>query len=539
MRTSIIGGDSAHRGLFGGRISKPRLWALGSTIVATLALVLIIQLWALLIGLVLVGLAWFATIDTANHTVLQRRMKAQRWKQRQERGTTKFVPFDQDGWDMLTERWAEASTRQEKKDATRDFHAMREVPDGVTGMLWLQDGIGEPGIQWHQTPEGEEYLAVTFSTTGQVTGIETDEVFDVASAGFAGVIASLGDELGFAKRIQSISRDMPTDSAQHEAWMKANGDPEVPEKLLHSYKAVVDGVAAGQLMQRPMFTVSWPVTDRFVNRAARRGPAAAGWRAFMADEITQMHATLVGAGFKNVHALTARQTAAVIRHMQHPGFPIAQVADITPTTGWLPSEDAWSYTTYVGAPRDGQVSVSLSRTARITAKNLEVIERNALWMAPLLGGMHHQVVRTIAWHIEGSPQEEARHLAEQDRTSDAADQIKRRRDGQLEDVALEVEAEAAARRHADLKPGTGHTGAKWVGYITITDGTERGLADVSELIEEAAKKAGISKLEWLEVNSATYNAFTWPVGRGIAPGNVSIGSRVEQFAQGKEAKEAL
>jgi hypothetical protein len=86
---------------------------------------------------------------------------------------------------------------------------------------------------------------------------------------------------------------------------------------------------------------------------------------------------------------------------------------------------------------------------------------------------------------------------------------------------------------------TGHVGANWVGYITVTDGTERGLADVSELIEDAASRAGIRTLEWLEVDSATANAFTWPVGRGIAPANVSIGSKVEQFAQGKEAKEAL
>ncbi len=55
MRTSIIGGDSAHRGLFGGRISKPRLWALGSSVVLTLVLVFVIGLWALLVGVVLIG----------------------------------------------------------------------------------------------------------------------------------------------------------------------------------------------------------------------------------------------------------------------------------------------------------------------------------------------------------------------------------------------------------------------------------------------------------------------------------------------------
>ncbi|MET3452637.1 hypothetical protein [Curtobacterium sp. 1544] len=244
MRTSIIGGDSAHRGLFGGRISKPRLWALGSSVVLTLVLVFVIGLWALLIGVVLIGAAWFATIDTANNTILRRRMKDARWKERLRRGTTKFVPYDQDGWDMLTDRWAEASTREEKRESMQELHAMRDTPDGVSGMVWLQDGVGEPGIQWHQTPEGEEYLAVTFTTTGQVTGIETDQVFDVASAGFSAVVASLGDPLGFAKRIQTISRNMPTDSAQHEAWMAENGDNSVPAVLLHSYKDVVDGVAA-------------------------------------------------------------------------------------------------------------------------------------------------------------------------------------------------------------------------------------------------------------------------------------------------------
>lgn len=538
MRTSLIGGDTAHRGLFGGSVSRPRLIALGVSVGLGLLAVVTWDLWGLILLGTLPLVAWFVTIQTENNSVMARFLARRRWHDQQREGTTMFVPYDADGWGLLTEHWSEASTRTERRAAAKELHAMRPTPDGVEGMLWLQDALGVPGIQWHRPSHAQEYLAVVFSTTGQVEGIESDEVFDAATAGYESVLAKIGDSLSLPSRVQTIARILPSDPTQHEAWLRKNADPTVPMILHQSYRQVSDAVASAQLVNRPMFTVVWPVTARFEERAMRRAEGAEGWLDLMSGEIRAVAGALSAAGFRNVKALSARQTAAVFRHLQHPGFPMDQVGDVDPDRAWLPSEDSWSYTTYVGAPA-GELSQSLSRTCRITAKNVELSHRTALWMAPMLGEMAAQVVRTISFHLELTPQDQSRFRAEQDRVSDIADKNRRAKAGVLDSAELNVEEQAAARRIADLSPGTGHTGANWVGYITVTAGTKRDLLDACEQMTSAAGNAGISTLEWLDPYQQTANAYTWPTGRGIKAAKDSISSHVEKFAAGHESKDAL
>ncbi|WP_202567715.1 SCO6880 family protein [Agreia sp. COWG] len=520
-------------------MSKARLWAVGVTAAIGLAATLFSQTVGLVLLVVLPTLAWVATMSTENDTPLQRYLNRRRWRERVRLGTTRFLPYTDASWEALTDEWANAPTRAERKEALRTLHAMRATPDGVEGMTWLQDGFGVPGVQWHREQHQEEYLAVVVSTTGQVEGIETDEVFDQASAGYGGILGAMGSRLSLEKRVQSITRALPADPALHEKWILENGDLSVPAVVHLSYKEVIDKVMAGQLIQRPMYVFSFPASETFKARAERRGEGLAGWRSLMNDEIAALERSMRAAGFRDVHTLSARATSAVIRHMQHPGYALDRVADMTPTTAWLPSEDQWSYTRYAGAPAGSDVTQSLARTARISAANMAVVKRNSLWMSPLLGGMERQVVRTLSFHQEVIPQDLARFQHEKDIVSDTADKNKKSRAGVLEDAVLTVEAEAAIQRYGDLLPGTGAHGCNWVGYITVSAADERDLMDACDHIAEAAADAGISALEWLDVRQSAAHAFTWPVGRGIRPSKASVSERVQQFAAGKEPEEAL
>lgn len=539
MRESYLGGDSAHRGWLGGHVTKTRLWAVGIALTIGLLTTLLSQIVGLVLLVVLSSIAWVATMSTENDTPLQRYLNRRRWRERVKLGTVNYLPYTEAGWDALTDTWADAPNRKARKEASRTLHAMRATPDGVEGMMWLQDGVSVPGVQWHREPHQEEYLAVVISTTGQVEGIETDEVFDQASAGYGNVTGAMGSRLSLPKRVQSLTRALPADPALHEKWILANGDLTVPAVIHMSYKEVIDKVMAGQLVQRPMYVFSFPISETFKARAERRGDGLEGWRSLMNDEIVALERSMRAAGFRDVHTLSARATAAVIRHMQHPGYALDRVADLTPTTGWLPSEDKWSYTRYAGAPNDGDVSQSLARTARISAKNMAVVERSSLWMSPLLGGMERQVVRTISFHQEVIPQDLARFQHEKTIVSDIADKNRKSRAGVLEDATLTVESKAAHQRYQDLLPGTGFHGCNWVGYITVSAGNERDLMDACDHIAESASEAGISALEWLDVRQSAAHAFTWPVGRGITPSKASVSERVQQFAAGKEPEEAL
>jgi hypothetical protein len=542
MRTSFLGGESAHRGFFGGRVSRARVWSVGSALVIGLLLILINLvvpgILALLLG---IPLAFVLTIDTANGTLVSRQLARYRYWHDHRAGLNVFVPYDQEQWELLAENAMAAKGRKAKRDAWREIRGMRAVPSGVEGMDWLRDTQRTAGIQWHREPGAEEYLAVTFATSGQVSGIESQSYFDASAAGFGALLGSLGSTLGLATRVQSTARVMPMDSTEHQAWVRDHIDEDVPRVLAQSYRQVISELQRGQLEQRNLITVSWPLTPQFLGKAKRRAEGQAGWIRLMDDEIRNLFARARAAGFQNLSVLTARQTAAMIRHMQHPGFAADKVADLSPMGGFLPSEDSWSFTTYAGASEgpDGGVTSSLSRTARIDAGDVETTERNSLWLAPLLTSMPTQVVRSIAFHQEIVPQEDARHFAESDIVTDTADSNERAGEGSLTDATIDVGKNAALRRWQDLKPGTGFHGSNWVGYITVTAGDTDGLIDACDAVEAGAAEAGITQLRWLDTQSAAANACTWPVGRGIRPAGRASHMKVRSLLTGSGAKEAL
>ncbi|TIH33780.1 hypothetical protein D4765_13940 [Subtercola vilae] len=519
---------------------KARAWALSIAGVTSAILVLALQFNGLLVALPIFAVAWLGTMGTENGTILARQLGKWRWRGRIRTGTTVYVPYDSDVWD----EWmadAVAARGKERKAANRKLAAMRETPDGVEGMSWLEDRTGQPGIAWHRPLEQEAYLSVAFSTAGQIAGIEGDSFLDACAEAYGALLARNGERAALVGRIQTLTRVLPVDSARHERWVNNNRDSEAPAIVAESYQEVITGLRRGQLFQRHMFTVSWPITPLFINKAKRRGVGRDGWIRLMEDEIRNVASAFRTAKFRSVTVLSARQTAAVIRHMQHPSFPIDQVADVSATSGWVPSEDKWSYTTFSAAAAgpNGPITKSLSRTARIEAKHVETSYRNSLWLVPMLTGMSKQIVRTLSFHLEVIPQAEARYLARQDVVSDLTESATDQQRGRLADEETTVSLSAAKRRRRDLNPGSGIHGVAWVGYVTVSATDEPALIEAVDAIEDAASQAGINKLIWLDTYQAAAHATTWPVGRGLTPARRQGYAQLESLIAGKGAKEQL
>ncbi|MFK3672471.1 hypothetical protein ACI2IX_20070 [Leifsonia aquatica] len=537
MRTAILGGESGKRGFFGGRHAKARLWLMGGGIVAGLVLSLMFNPWGLIALGVLPAIGYLLTEQTTNDTLLTRTQTKRRWEWRVKNNLHMFVPFDPDRWEELNQTAINAD-RKHRKDALRDIQVMRDTPDGVVGMSWLRSQVGQPGVQLHQPPFAEDYLAVTFRTAGMIEGIDSETAFDTAQAGFGRFTASLGAETSLARRVQTTARVLPADASTHSAWLQSRLDHGAVRLLAISYRQVIDRFRFGQLNQRNYITISWPIGHAFRTKAARRGEGRDGWAALMQEEIRQTRQNLQAAGFKQVVALTARQTMAVIRHLQLPLFDIDQVSDLSPYHGWLPSLDAWSYTTYLGEI-EGTTHMSLARTARLSAGKIDTAERDIFWLDGLLTRMGKQIARTISFHQELYPQAEARAEAEADTSSDQAEQLRRAKAGALQSAEVKATQSAAERRQADLAPGSGIAGANWVGYITIAAGDKPALVDAVEAVEAAAAELGVRELDWLDTYQAAAAATTWPVGRGISPRRSSTTSRVRTLLSGSGPEEAL
>ncbi|MWV76009.1 hypothetical protein C5C31_13825 [Rathayibacter rathayi] len=542
IQESVIGGEAGKRRWWGGRVSPQRAILLVVTTVIALIVGNFFGIYGILPGATLIGLAWLATIETDNSTILTRMQRRLFWRRRDHEGSRIYVPFDQEEWDELTTEYAAAKERKDRAKVFVRLRAMRQNADGAIGMSWLQKGFGKPGIAMHHEPNEESYLSVVFSTSGQVRGMQSDQVIDALTSGFEGILSENASGTSLIERIQMVNRIVPGDSTRHAVWFQKHLDPQMRgTRLLASYEELVEGMHRNEPHQRHMIVASWPLSSRFHDRARRRGNDLTGWRRLMAVEIERFRGQLVSAGFGDVKIMTARGVAAALRHMQNPDFALDRVADADPESMWLPSLDEWSYTAYVGAPYgpEKELTTWMTRTATVRSKALETSMRNAFWSLPLLTGVSVQVVRTVSFHIELVPQQEALDLARADVTNDISEQLGDERSGKLVDETTETALQAAKRRRADLVPGARYQGANWVGYITIASRNLDDLGDAIEAITDAASKTGIRKLEWSDTAHSIANCYTMPLGRGIKPRTRGAAARLEGAVAGKKAKEAF
>lgn len=535
MQTRVLGGEGGSRGFFGGSHGKTRTVALIA--VAPVGAVLTIALQGLGLGIwvATTALVFLATIKTHRGSPLVRWQCRQRWVERAKTGTVVFKPVAARPADLDPA----VGSKSERKAKTLAWNAYRDWPDGAQGMYWLQRAPGKPGIAWH-APIGESaYLSVAFAVEGAIRGIESDAFVDLVGKAFGGLLARYGSRSALPKRVQSLTRTIPVDSAYHEAWVWEQLDEHAVPKLVASYDEVVRRTARAGLMQRHYFVVSWPITSEFRAAAGRRGPAQAGWLALMAAEIESVRSHLVSAKLGQVDPLTAAQTAAVLRHMQAPSWPIDQAGDVDVDAPWVASHDELSATITDGIGPDGQPEQWWHRTAQIPIDSVETGPRTAMWLAPLLSRMPHPIIRTLSVQIEVAPAADARRAARTDVTHDLADLAAQREKGVLTSEELTTGLSAARSRLDDLRPGSGHHGAGWVAHLSISARTRDDLIDATAKITEAAGNAGISSLGWLDTQQAAAAACTWPIARGMKPISKPAGASVRGLLAGGGSKAAI
>lgn len=539
-RVSYLGGEVGRRGFFGG--TWPRSRIIGLVIVMPIGafLVLMLQIPGVLITAGAVVVVWVSTMSTPAGSPLDRFRDRKRWKERLRRGTVDFVPFDQQRWDELCEL-VEVTSKKERGPIYAELSTMRETPDGVEGMHWLQDERRQPGIAWH-TPTGEDaYLSVAWSTSGQIKGMSANNYLDLCAEAFGKLQAQWGSPLRLPSHIQTITRVLPTDTARHEDWVVNELNPDSPIILRRSYDQIMRQLGRGGLVQRHVIVVRWPLTPKFMADASKHGEGLAGWKALMQNQIESATRAIRSARFRDVKVLTARQVGAILRHMQHPDFPFEQAGDLdSPMDCWVPSHDEWSYTETVATPDGSDAPVSwLHRTAVFPIAEVGTHARNSLWLSPLLTSLSTPIVRTLSMQTAIVPAREARLQARMDATTDIADIQKQKEKGELSIDGIDEMLGSAQRRLRDLRGGTHHQGAEWVGHLSISARSRNELIQAVQVVSEAADRAGIAKLEWQDTYQAAAHASTWPVARGMKPPAVSNASRVRGMVMGSGAKEEI
>lgn len=542
-----LGGETGHRSFFGGTHSRTRVALIAVFIVAGMILTPLIGWPGLAVGIVGCGVTFLMTTKTHRGSMIERRIRRNRWKSRVQAGTDAFEPYDVGSWDQTEQAVRDARAikgragRHARWNSARSLTAIRSNPDGADGMGWLQNGRGEPGIAWH-APVGENaYLSVSFVVSGQLRGIESSTVMARAAEGWGTFLASRAAPSVLVGNVQTMTRVLPADTAMQEWWVADSLDEGTPSDAIRSYEEVLRLTGEDAMVQRHFITVSWPLNASFADAAAKYGDGRDGWRALMRQEVASTARGLTEAKLGTVETLTARQTVAVVLHQQNPSRPIDFVADVDPARAGIPSHDEFSAHVVAGTdPMTGAAVQWWHRTAAIKADALATAPRTQLWLLDLLIGRDMQFIRSVSFHIHLIPASDAKASARQDLVRDAAESISRQEAGKFDTDDTDVAMTAARRRQGDLVSGSHHHGASWIGYVTISATSRDELARSSRQLEETcAASLGIDRLDWMDSYQSAASGTTWPIGRGLASARSTLSSRVYARLAGKSEKESI
>lgn len=542
MRVSVIGGETASRGLLGVTGDRRRTYALAGVGAGAAVTMALVDATVGLVGGVLAALVvLFVTMSTPAGSPVDRWRAKRRWKRRVASHTHLFVPLHLVG----EQAYLDALAGPKAQRAAR-AHPIRELPDGVDGLRWLRSTPRTAGIAWHAPMAEDGYLTVAWSVAGQVAGIESDLSLDLCSQAWGErVLARFGSGLSLPSRVQTLTRVLPADSARHERWVLQNLDRDAPAVLARSYDQLVGELARGSMVQRHFVVVRWPLGAEFTAQARMLGEGTDGWVRLMDREIESVTRALRAARMRQVQPMSAVQVAALVRNQQSPAWPIDLLAGVTPDTCWLPSEDEWAATKVTSAAPGvdassytGEPVTWWHRTAVIPVDAMQVGERTSLWLAPLLSRLDASVVRSISLQVDLIPASRARAQVRNDVTTDMGNVERARRKGQLSDGDAQVALQSARRRLMDLESGQGHHGAAWAGHLTLSARTREELASACAVVAEAAHTAGIERLDWCDTVQSGAQACTWPFTRGMRPQRGTLADAV-QVTAGRGRREGL
>jgi hypothetical protein len=499
--------------------------------VVCLGLLMFLQVAGLVIGAVLLAVVWLVTLDTGGgHSIGRWVQTKRRWRWRVRNGFDLFIPVDQmpDDLPPLGE-----GSKADKAAARRIRNAYRDWPDGVTNLYWLESRPGLPAVAYHCATGETPYVSVAFQVDGPIQGMHGDTYVDGVQEAFGDLMAGWGASQKLVSGIQVVTRVIPGDSAFHEQWLQDQLDPDAPRVMQDDYAGLVSDLS-GSFQQRHYVVVMWDVDDAFRSRAAQNVPGLDGWLWLVNGEIPAAEQRLKDAQYRNVHALSGPQLAAVLRHLQHPGWPIDRASDVSVDDCWWPSQDERAWTEvdceYPDPLRPAWLLPSvawLHRTAVIPADAIEVQEVDGLWMLPLLSGMDDRIIRTLSTHVRFTPARDAKTRARRDATTDQRDLIEAERKGAMVDDETELALSASQRRVNDLQSGGGHHGAYWAAFITVSATSPEELSSACGTVESAAADGcGINRLNWCDTLQSAAQALTWPVGRGMSTPPKSVGTKV-------------
>ncbi|MCL3863029.1 SCO6880 family protein [Actinotalea sp. K2] len=512
-RRVVLGGESTGRGIVGGVRSRLEWAGMAATGVWVVPLVLGgVATWGRIAaaGAVLVAAFVFWTPfegPLRGRSAAAWTAHAARFEWNRRRGGAVFVP-------AYAQREAVPATSGEQPAVSRAKKpaGVFDVPVVVGNARVIgtvQVAGGALAVVRHSNPGRTHFLTAALEMRGEPTGQERDHDFGRAYEGWGAFCATLAGDASFVRGLQQVSRVVPYDTADHSMWVGRHVPPGTSALLTDSYVELLDTAAAMTEQHRTWLVLRLPVTPRFALEARRLGAGAQGELALARREVVAAMHRAAGYGI-DLRPLDEARLGAVLRSLQDPDHPIDMVAGMDWARGWL----AWDARDRRDLVVTGTERSWHTRTAVITARQVQAGHLAPNFLSPLVSGVSPSVVRTLSVMIDLVPAHAARAKAKSDVTLD----IGRAREAarQVSDGSAEQQLTASQQRLADLRVGTGYHGANWSMTVTLCTADLEELDAATRQIEAAAEASHITGLRWLDGWQEAGLAAGLPLARGMA-----------------------
>lgn len=518
-RMVVVGGEVSRRGLFGGGRTGPEWFALAVTVLLA-GIVLAAAGSNRLVGItlaaavLLVGVALTTPSRLTGHrSVGALYVESRHKRMRARKGTATFVPVKfRDQTRMIKAGKADRDRADEKGMIEVPIRHKENAPLMVGNVrpFTVATMAGPMTVFRHQGKINDPYYTVTVEVMGSSSGLREEHKEDSAYFARGQVLARLARSQSLVTHVQSLSRAVPMDSADHLLWIKDRRAASVPRVLLESYGNLVEAVQSRSEQHRTYETFRIPRSDALTRRAESLGGGDEGFGQAIFQEVrsAMAQATMTGA-IRDFRPLGPEATAALLRHLQDPDW------DIDDTDG-ADLMDCWQHLD--GTAADKAVVVNghwYTRTGYVPASAFspEAIPVSAL--QALISGIQPAVVHSVSMVMELEDARKARRRARTDAAMDRAREKEIAKSGIVTDGMEEVLKGASTQRLLDLKPGSGHHGASYALYVSYSVESEAELLTTADLIEAAAADAGIEFIDWMDKRQDLALITTMPFTRGI------------------------
>lgn len=502
-RTAILGGESGNRGIFGGKRSKGenrmRYAAIGAAVLA----------WFVLGGItgIVAGAAIYCIVHLltyqlgAGRSIVTMFAGGFRWWWRSHRRLVEFVP-------PHARKPEPVDTKRKQRRPVPD----RSVPDGVGAirlMNYTPAGGGRLAVLQHINPGQEPYLSAVLEVQGQPSGLSEEDDVVASAERFGRLLSACGGPTSLIDGIQLVTRVVPVDSAVHEWYILNNRSMTAPRQLFESYAELLGQARQTVEQHRNYLVAKIPLSASFgeMVKAAGGDPGNDQSRCrLVCEEMNRLALLASSASLHPIRLLGPQRLGALLRSLQDPDYFIDDIEHIGVDTCWQSTK-----ATRRGVLTNGKW---LTRVARVAPEAVGLDPVHMRWLSPMLIGVQPAVIRTLSMLIQLEPARKARAQARRDVAEDRGKVLAAVQDGRITDLSEQAQATASQQRLLDLRAGTGHTGARWGMYVSITT-NEQAARRASDLIVDKAGDSGLTGLSWLDGAHDLAQPFTWPLWRGL------------------------